>query len=78
MKSDIRVPIADGQEMVRTGCVPTPGAYPWLRPLRVALVTTTLDQGGSAAGALRGGAGGSLLEDAGPGLRVEAPRGPAG
>ncbi|MFE2289048.1 response regulator [Streptomyces sp. NPDC059443] len=121
MKSDIRVLIADDQEMVRTGFALILGSQPDIEvvgeardgaecvemarrlrpdvclvdvrmprldglevtrllagpgvpdPLRVVIVTT-FDQDDYLYGALRGGASGFLLKDAGPGLLVEAVR----
>ncbi|AWZ06689.1 MULTISPECIES: response regulator transcription factor [unclassified Streptomyces] len=121
MKSDIRVLIADDQEMVRTGFALILGAQPDIEvvgeatdgaqcvelarrlrpdvclvdvrmprldglevtrllagpgvadPLRVVIVTT-FDQDDYLYGALRGGASGFLLKDAGPNLLVEAVR----
>ncbi|MGW6709982.1 response regulator [Streptomyces sp. NPDC054956] len=121
MKSDIRVLIADDQEMVRTGFALILGAQPDIEvvgeatdgvqcvelarrlrpdvclvdvrmpgldglevtrllagpgvpdPLRVVIVTT-FDQDDYLYGAMRGGASGFLLKDAGPNLLVEAVR----
>lgn len=65
---DIRMPKLDGLEVTRLLAGPTAA-----EPLRV-VVVTTFDQDDYVYGALRGGACGFLLKDAGPGLLVEAAR----
>ncbi|MFG3259389.1 response regulator [Streptomyces sp. NPDC048172] len=65
---DIRMPKLDGLEVTRH--LAGPGA---VEPLRV-VVVTTFDQDDYVYGALRNGACGFLLKDAGPGLLVEAVR----
>ncbi|GAA2060945.1 response regulator transcription factor [Streptomyces albiaxialis] len=65
---DIRMPRLDGLEVTRH--LAGPGA---VEPLRV-VVVTTFDQDDYVYGALRNGACGFLLKDAGPGLLVEAVR----
>ncbi|GAB2804421.1 response regulator [Streptomyces daliensis] len=65
---DIRMPKLDGLEVTRLLAGPKAVA-----PLRV-VVVTTFDQDDYVYGALRGGACGFLLKDAGPGLLVEAVR----
>ncbi|GIF17623.1 DNA-binding NarL/FixJ family response regulator [Actinoplanes tereljensis] len=65
---DIRMPRADGLEVTRALAGP---AVP--DPLRV-VVVTTFDLDEYVYGALRGGATGFLLKDAGPALLVEAVR----
>ncbi|MBB5935638.1 response regulator transcription factor [Streptomyces zagrosensis] len=65
---DIRMPKLDGLEVTRL--LAGPGA---VDPLRV-VVITTFDQDDYVYGALRGGACGFLLKDAGPELLVEAVR----
>jgi DNA-binding NarL/FixJ family response regulator len=65
---DIRMPRLDGIEVTRAL------AGPQMRdPLRV-IVVTTFDLDEYVYGALRGGAVGFILKDAGPGLLVEAVR----
>jgi len=65
---DIRMPRLDGLEVTRLLAAP---GLP--RPLRV-IVVTTFDQDDYVYGALRGGAVGFVLKDAGPTLLVEAVR----
>lgn len=65
---DIRMPKLDGLEVTRLLAGPRAPD-----PLRV-VVVTTFDQDDYVYGALRGGACGFLLKDAGPGLLVEAVR----
>ncbi|MEV0128685.1 response regulator transcription factor [Dactylosporangium sp. NPDC050688] len=65
---DIRMPGADGLEVTRA--LAGPGVED---PLRV-IVVTTFDLDEYVYGALRGGAVGFLLKDAGPALLVEAVR----
>ena len=65
---DIRMPKLDGLEVTRLLAGPKA-----VDPLRV-VVVTTFDQDDYVYGALRGGACGFLLKDAGPGLLVEAVR----
>ena len=65
---DIRMPKLDGLEVTRLLAGPKAAD-----PLRV-VVVTTFDQDDYVYGALRGGACGFLLKDAGPGLLVEAVR----
>ncbi|MEV4513257.1 response regulator transcription factor [Dactylosporangium sp. NPDC049525] len=65
---DIRMPGADGLEVTRA--LAGPGVAD---PLRV-IVVTTFDLDEYVYGALRGGAVGFLLKDAGPALLVEAVR----
>ncbi|MER0243972.1 response regulator transcription factor, partial [Streptomyces sp. HSW2009] len=65
---DVRMPKLDGLEVTRL--LAGPGA---VDPLRV-VVVTTFDQDDYLYGALRGGACGFLLKDAGPELLVEAVR----
>jgi DNA-binding NarL/FixJ family response regulator len=65
---DIRMPGADGLEVTRA--LAGPGVTD---PLRV-IVVTTFDLDEYVYGALRGGAVGFLLKDAGPALLVEAVR----
>jgi DNA-binding NarL/FixJ family response regulator len=65
---DIRMPRLDGIEVTRA--LAGPGVP---HPLRV-IVVTTFDLDDYVYGALRGGAAGFLLKDAGPALLVEAVR----
>ena len=65
---DIRMPRIDGIEVTRS--LAGPGV---VNPLRV-IVVTTFDLDEYVYGALRGGAVGFLLKDAGPALLVEAVR----
>jgi DNA-binding NarL/FixJ family response regulator len=65
---DIRMPRLDGLEVTRL--LAGPGVTD---PMRV-VVVTTFDQDDYVYGALRGGACGFLLKDAGPNLLVEAVR----
>jgi DNA-binding NarL/FixJ family response regulator len=65
---DIRMPRLDGLDVTRA--LAGPGV---LRPLRV-VVVTTYDQDEYVYGALRGGAAGFLLKDAGATLLTEAVR----
>ncbi|MET7419012.1 response regulator transcription factor [Dactylosporangium sp. NPDC005555] len=65
---DIRMPGADGLEVTRA--LAGPGVAD---PLRV-VVVTTFDLDEYVYGAIRGGAAGFLLKDAGPALLVEAVR----
>jgi DNA-binding NarL/FixJ family response regulator len=65
---DIRMPRLDGLEVTRA--LAGPGVR---NPLRV-IVVTTFDLDEYVYGALRGGAAGFLLKDAGPALLVEAVR----
>ncbi|MFJ3926753.1 response regulator [Streptomyces sp. NPDC090022] len=65
---DVRMPRLDGLEVTRA--LAGPGVAD---PLRVVIVTT-FDMDDYLYGALRGGASGFLLKDAGPGLLVEAVR----
>jgi DNA-binding NarL/FixJ family response regulator len=65
---DIRMPRLDGIEVTRA--LAGPGVA---RPLRV-IVVTTFDLDEYVYGALRGGAVGFILKDAGPALLVEAVR----
>ncbi|WP_405487709.1 response regulator [Streptomyces sp. NBC_00096] len=65
---DVRMPRLDGLEVTRL--LAGPGVAD---PLRVVIVTT-FDQDDYLYGALRGGASGFLLKDAGPVLLVEAVR----
>ncbi|MDL4816280.1 response regulator [Actinomadura opuntiae] len=65
---DIRMPRLDGIEVTRA--LAGPGVRD---PLRV-VVVTTFDLDEYVYGALRGGAAGFVLKDAGPGLLVEAVR----
>jgi DNA-binding NarL/FixJ family response regulator len=65
---DIRMPRLDGLEVTRALAGPGVAA-----PLRV-IVVTTFDLDEYVYGALRGGAAGFILKDAGPALLVEAVR----
>ncbi len=65
---DIRMPRLDGIEVTRA--LAGPGVE---KPLRV-IVVTTFDLDEYVYGALRGGAAGFILKDAGPALLVEAVR----
>jgi DNA-binding NarL/FixJ family response regulator len=65
---DVRMPGLDGLEVTRL--LSGPGV---IDPFRVVIVTT-FDQDDYVEGALRGGACGFLLKDAGPALLVEAVR----
>ncbi|MBB1251821.1 response regulator transcription factor [Streptomyces sp. OF3] len=65
---DVRMPRLDGLEVTRRLAGPDVA-----EPLRV-VVVTTFDQDDYLYGALRGGAVGFLLKDAGPALLVEAVR----
>ncbi|CAL9404183.1 response regulator [Streptomyces sp. enrichment culture] len=65
---DIRMPKLDGIEVTRA--LAGPGATD---PIRV-VVVTTFDLDEYVYGALRGGAAGFVLKDAGPGLLIEAVR----
>ncbi len=65
---DIRMPLLDGIEVTRTLAGPDV-----TDPLRV-IVVTTFDLDEYVYGALRGGAAGFILKDAGPALLVEAVR----
>ncbi|WP_245568523.1 response regulator [Nocardia concava] len=65
---DIRMPKLDGLEVTRA--LAGPGV---VDPMKV-VVVTTFDQDDYVYGALRGGACGFLLKDAGPALLVEAVR----
>jgi DNA-binding NarL/FixJ family response regulator len=65
---DIRMPRLDGLEVTRALAGPGVAA-----PLRV-IVVTTFDLDDYVYGALRGGAAGFILKDAGPALLVEAVR----
>jgi DNA-binding NarL/FixJ family response regulator len=65
---DVRMPGLDGLEVTRL--LAGPGV---IDPFRVVIVTT-FDQDDYVEGALRGGACGFLLKDAGPALLVEAVR----
>ena len=65
---DIRMPRLDGIEVTRTLAGPNVA-----NPMRV-IVVTTFDLDEYVYGALRGGAAGFILKDAGPALLVEAVR----
>ncbi|MET3982691.1 response regulator transcription factor [Streptomyces sp. PvR034] len=65
---DVRMPRLDGLEVTRA--LAGPGVADALR----VVIVTTFDQDDYVYGALRGGASGFLLKDAGPALLVEAVR----